>query len=152
MVAPYLVLLKAEKSRDKVTQKYTFLAGKYYIGDPCYAIANEKWDSLIDNTGCFGIEIKDKPLPNWSDGLYRYKGYTCFASGTAHGDGVYISKIGRHPVDAGLLGIIPSEAVDKKESGYPLPRLGVFHTFEQPFQVCEIDGIFYFGDILIDTR
>ena len=135
-----------------MTRKHSFPAGEYYIGDPCYVVEQDKdWDELIENTGVFGIYTENpkthKPYPNWDDGCYQYKGKTCFAHGTALGDGLYSSQIGIHPVDAGMLSIVPIEAVDKFH-----PRDGVLHKFDEPFDVYEKNGVFHFGWIKINTK
>ena len=99
---------------------------------------------MIDETGCFGIEDG----LNWDDGKFLYNAHKCFASGTQHGDGTYEDNYNRaYGVDAGLIGIIPELACD----GDSLDG-GNFVTFEEDFLVFEDDGVFYFGNIVIDTN
>ena len=129
-----------------MTTKHILPAGKYYIGDPCYVVADNLWDKLIDSTGCFGLDLEN--VTNWNDGKFFYKALPCFASGTAYGDGVYRDGMGgKYPVDAGLIGIMPVE--NCKKSGLNLGRIVEFlHSFE----VWEDNGIFHFGHIRIDTN
>lgn len=131
-----------------MTKKFLFPAGKYYIGDPCYAVKDEKWSDLIESTGCFGLEdrLETKYL-NWDDGAFIYNGRKCFASGTVYGDGTYYDKQYReYGVDAGLLGIIPFESCDGDSM-----EGGNIVEFEKEFKVYESEGVFYFGNIKIDT-
>lgn len=132
-----------------MTQKHLFPAGRYFIGDPCYAVANTKWDELIKNTGCFGYE-EGNHVTNWYDGVFYHNGKKCFAWGTAHGDGVYKdNKKGRYGVDAGLIGIVPFDAVDEEDNSI---WGGHCYTFKEIFQVWEDGRVFHFGDITINTN
>ncbi|APR02385.1 hypothetical protein RSJ2_3982 (plasmid) [Clostridium botulinum] len=116
-----------------------FKKGKYYIGDPCYAVKEQKdWSKLLDDTDYFEAENQ------------FYKGYPILGGGTAYGDGIYKDNEGRkYSVDAGLIGIMPIEAIDKECEN--IERLGNIIDFDNNF-ITEIkDGIFKFGDIVIDT-
>ena len=76
-------------------------------------------------------------------------GMTCFAASTAYGDGVYFDKERReYSVDAGLLGIIPLEALDLNFEGDG----GQIIEFDEDFTVSEEDGVFTFGDVVINTK
>ena len=135
-----------------MTIKHKFPAGKYYIGDPCYAVKNGNWSDVIRDTGCFGIEIdelmSDGKVFRWNDGKWIYRGKFCFASGTTYGDGSYSDNENReYGVDAGLIGIMPIEVCDGDSmSG------GNIVVFDNEFEVWEHDGIFHFGNIIIDTK
>ena len=135
-----------------MTKKYTFPAGEYYVGDPCYAIDNAVWDDLIAVTGCFGYNPDD--LSDWNDGLYHYKYRPCWCHGTAYGDGMYRGSDGYHyAVDAGLIGIIPIEAVDMSELTSLIDFTGFrIKTFDKDFEVWYNDGVFHFGNIRIKTN
>lgn len=131
-----------------MTRKHIFPAGRYFVGDPCYVIADKNWDELIKNTGCFGLN-ENMDVINWYDGVFYYTGKKCFANGTAYGDGVFQDNAGRrYGVDAGLIGIVPVGATDDNNSSW----CGHFIAFEENFIVYENDGIFYFGNIKIDTN
>jgi hypothetical protein len=124
---------------------HTFPAGKYYIGDPCYVVRDGSWGKLIDETGCFGLDLDGK---NWDDGKFTYRGKFCFAAGTAYGDGCYTDhRGGEYPVDAGLIGILPVEVCVKKNL-----KDGRVVDFTSDFEVYEFDGVFHFGHVKIDTN
>lgn len=114
----------------------TFKAGKYYVGDPCYVVRDHKvWVQLLDDTNYFQNENQ------------TYKGRTIFAEGTAHGDGCFYDYEGReYGVDAGLIGIIPFEIIEGVGCG------GQIIEFEKDFKVSADNGIFTFGDVVINTR
>jgi len=137
-----------------MTIKHTFPAGQYYIGDPCYAIRDNNWISTLKETGYFGLrtsadENNGDPITNWDDGVFYYNGHACFAGGTAYGDGVYGDNFdGSYGVDAGLLSIMPVEAIDEK----PERWLCEYRTFEKDFEVWESGGVFHFGKVRIDTN
>ncbi|EQC1535559.1 hypothetical protein ACY1J9_001390 [Clostridium botulinum] len=117
-----------------------FKKGKYYIGDPCYVVEKHKdWLKLLEDTDYF--KEKDQ----------FYKGYSILGGGTAYGDGgVYEDNEGReYSVDAGLIGIIPIEAIDKECKS--IEWLGNIIDFDDDFTVEIENGIFKFGDIVIDT-
>lgn len=137
---------------------HEFEAGKYFIGDPCYFISDDNWDDVIKRTGCFGLHTENGQ-EDWFEGLYHHNGKECFAWGTLWGDGSYdvldISN-GRNPVrlhslgvDAGLLGIMPVEAVDvtPKFVGGKL-QWNFYESFEV---MCTRDHVFYFGNLKIIT-
>lgn len=130
-----------------MTQKHIFTAGKYFVGDPCYVISDKNWDELIKNTGCFGIN-QNMNTTNWYDGVFYYDGKKCFASGTAYGDGMFEdNKKNIYRVDAGLIGIVPIEAINEDNPSW----LGHFINFKKNFIVYENNGKFYFGETTIDT-
>ncbi len=118
-----------------MTQKTTFPAGTYYIGDLCYCLPSEKWMALRDN------EL---------NGLIYY-------SSTAYGDGSYTGSDGNeYFVDSGTIGICPVCEIKKTFTRGTVLKDGNgyhIHTFDKDFivdtDVC--NGIFKFGDITIDT-
>ena len=116
-----------------------FKKGKYYIGDPCYVVEKQdKWMELLEKTNYFKNEEQE------------YKGYPILAGSTAYGDGVYGDNEGRiYCVDAGLIGIMPIECIDKKHDN--IEDLGNIVEFEDDFDVSIEDGVFEFGNILINT-
>lgn len=122
--------------------EHTFPAGKYYIGDPCYAIANADWMEVLDQSDFF----------EKNDGIFFYKGQTCWAHGTAYGDGEYGDNRGNsYGVDAGLIGIMPVTACDKDTLFHVGLDGGNIINFNKDFRVWEGDGTFHFGTLYIKT-
>jgi len=99
MVTPHLVFNEEEdpdnwKRVGSTKKSFKLPAGRYYIGDLCYAMKEEVegiWD------GKFGYE----------DGIYKNAAGAHFAMrGTEDGDGMFVSNYGKdYPVDAGHIGI-----------------------------------------------
>lgn len=134
------------------TKKHLFKAGNYVIGDPCYFIADENWDKVLEDTGFFGAPMVDaKPPKDWDEGLYHYKGLKCFAHDTAWGDGEYICPLLKESVwvDSGVIGIMPIQACDMFPDGH---KGYIIHKFIRNFSVWEKNGIFHFGIYDIDTN
>jgi hypothetical protein len=77
----------------------TMPAGEYWVGDPCYAVPREQWQTWLDASwaveGSGGILIADidrSPV---------------LGIATAFGDGVYEAEDGTSfPVDAGMIGLV----------------------------------------------
>lgn len=127
-------------------KRFTFPAGKYYIGDPCYVVANDDWIPLLNNTGCLGCDDS----PNYDEGLFTYKGKQCFASGTAYGDGCYSDNRGHaYGVDSGMIGILPEEVCTFGQT--VSNEFDNVFEFKHEFEVWEQNGMFFFGKIVIDT-
>lgn len=128
------------------SRTFKFEAGKYWVGDPCYAI--DRWEEVGKATGWFGSD-DDNPAAKTFTGEFEYNGRRCFAWNTAYGDGEYKGSDGfSYGVDAGLIGILPVEAVDDPE----VKDLGNVMTFDSQFTVRCIDGVFTFGRLMINTR
>lgn len=124
---------------DKVAAELP--AGEYYIGDLCY-VMNQEWDEFC------ALTIKDNYVLNGKFTLAD--GRVFFFSQTAYGDGTYQDNKGNsYPVDAGLIGIIAVK--DISENDLKNLDLGSVHNFDRPFDVSAEAGIFYFGDVRIDT-
>ena len=119
-------------------KKFTFPAGRYYIGDPCYVVADDDWIPLLHATNYL------------DEGLFTYKGEKCFADGTAYGDGCYRdNRRNSYPVDAGLIGILPEKVCIFPPNAYM--EYNVLE-FKREFEVWSDGGVFHFGDIVIDTN
>jgi len=112
-----------------------FKAGKYYVGDLCYVVEkHEDWMQLLNDTDYFRNDNQS------------YKGYPIFVASTAHGDGTFHDQFdNKYAVDAGIIGIMPFEAIEKEGKG------GNIIDFKEDFEVVTAHGIFYIGDIKIDT-
>lgn len=115
-------------------------AGKYFVGDPCYAFNHMTWDELMKVV--YSIPF----LPNFiqiDDEKFMWSEYT------AYGDGCYFDQRGNeYGVDSGTIGVVPFEYF---EEDLHLLGLGLIKTFDKPFKVeCEA-GQFVIGDIIINT-
>lgn len=133
-----------------MTRKHLFESGNYWMGDPCYVVAEEDWDSLLKDTGFFGLSGHTTNEEVYDDGLFIYNSGQCFAHQTAHGDGVYYSTDGnmRLGVDAGLLGILPEDVINYESGCYASGALRRFYT---PFYVWEENGTFHFDEYVVPT-
>jgi hypothetical protein len=110
--------------------KYTLPAGRYYIGDICYAL-NE--DIYYD----FWCEKN-----NFADGKYVYKAHNFVVNSTYYGDGYYSSNSVDgmcYAVDAGVIGMVHENLIDKSKHSI---HLGTMHTFTDDITFEYVDGTF----------
>ena len=117
----------------------------FYVGDVSYVLSDDVYQS------CWGTK------KNFADGYFAVspiRRLAFAAASTAFGDGVYCDNEGnRYPVDAGNIGLVPLELVEK-EQGLRLGQVflthGVasFHWFEGVFTI----GLPKDRLIRIDTR
>lgn len=117
----------------------TMPAGKYFVGDPCYAVKDEMW---LDWLNAADYSQNRHLVANTPDG-YQVVGFN-----TAHGDGSYFDQYGfRYGVDAGLIGLVPYEHNPEHDS-----ILSNVVTFDSPF-VASVDekSNMQFGHISILT-
>ena len=121
---------------DKCNQKQkcgdafaTFGPGKYFIGDICYALPDDKYDSI------WGDKYK------YQDGVYE--GFA--VHGTAYGDGEYYGSDGvSYSVDAGVIGIVDI-GEEQRYCDYELNRLGkIVEVQDCVIMNCDKDGNFEF--------
>ena len=118
-------------------------AGKYFIGDPCYVIDDpiddgKRWDRFCDEF-CGG------------DGIEEFDGENIFVHHTMYGDGCFAGTDNHnYPVDAGIIGVIPISLCTSKiksTKGY-----GRIVNFKKDFSATYENGIFYIGDVEINTN
>ena len=118
------------------TIKVVVPPGKYVLGDPCYVVPNEDWQSLLKSCDYFNLAIG------------TVHGYQILAFSTKYGDGTYTDNKHRYyPVDAGLIGLVPCSYAKDANSEYS-------HIVEFSFNtVCSRhkDGTLTFGSISIET-
>jgi len=117
-----------------------FKAGTYYVGDLCYVLS-DRWDEFCDLT-----IAKDGVL----DGTFVMKDGTLFYTHcTMYSDGTYSDQLGReYSVDAGLIGVVAIDDIDEDPNAIDG---GNVITFDKAFECSYKDGVFYIGDITIDT-
>jgi len=119
-----------------------FPPGKYYVGDLCYVISDAGWDDFCKMTITDGGNVLD--------GYFKWKSKFLWTHGTAYGDGCFLDQNGdEYSVDAGLIGVLPFELIDKHE--YDITDLGNVLEFFTPFTCDYDDGIFIIGHLKIDT-
>lgn len=111
--------------------KATLPAGKYYIGDLCYALREDIYDKVYGGQG-------------YDAGLYTSSLGSFMMYGTG-GDGVFKGSDGyEYPVDAAHIGIASLACCNSEEEVYG----GKVFTFSQPVE-CKFDDAaftFYAGD------
>lgn len=114
-------------------------AGKYWIGDLCYIIDRENWNTVCKFLGD-GSEMRE--------GVFTLLGREGAIFGTAYGDGGYYDQEGNeYGVDSGTLGIFPAGVFSSPtESG------GHIFDFPEDFPVECVDGEMRFGRIRIPTK
>lgn len=124
-------------------EKVLVPAGKYYLGDPCYSVPDDEWDSLLGSCNYF-LDSAVGTCPN---------GLKVLSFGTAFGDGCYSDNTGRlFPVDAGMIGLTPVlEGWNRDDCGCGIED-GVYLVEFTQDTICSSDGkVLRFGGISIDT-
>jgi hypothetical protein len=124
---------------------YNFGPGKFYIGDLCY-VMHPEWDEVCDIT-IDGSKCKE--------GVFELSDGREFGMwGTAHGDGTYSDGKNEYSVDSGTIGVIHVDDITDKDEFEGVVEIGLGHviTFENSFRVFCEDGVFHFGNIIIDTN
>lgn len=122
-------------------------AGTYFLGDPCYAVPDERWHDLLESCGYF-----DKsPV-----GVFVFKGttYEVLAFSTAYGDGEYVDQRGhRYAVDAGMIGLTPVlEFPGWRYADNELEEMGQIVEFDHDVTAStDGEGRLTFGEFSIDT-
>lgn len=123
----------------EVKHKFSLKPGRYWIGDPCYIVPDDKWRALLDSCNYF-----DVPLGTIDE-------VEVIAFRTMYGDGTYKDQSeNEYGVDAGLIGIVSVEQAEK--SGWTVDKkLGTISEFKRRFNCTEEDGIITFGYVTIVT-
>jgi hypothetical protein len=119
----------------------TMPAGRYWIGDPCYAVPNDRWMEWLK-----AADYMEQPRYL----IAEFDGRPVLGISTAYGDGEYYDRggLGSFPVDAGLIGVVPVEVAQADVTGMHLVE------FEHDFE-CRYDeddaGLIVLGHIEIET-
>jgi hypothetical protein len=112
--------------------------GTYYIGDPCYVI--EDWDKALKVSDYFE-----------KDGLHLLDDKFFIGFSTKFGDGTYTDTDGiPYHVDSGLIGAVAINLCKDLDS-ISIDSLGTIHTFDEPTECYEDNGLIAFGCLEIDT-
>ena len=126
-------------------------AGTYYIGDLCYVLGTDVYDTIFGSTGYqSGIYVEKTSAPNEYLGQSIGKNRFFAVAGTAFGDGMYPASDGKEfAVDAGIIGICSQSLMAKNDGG------GHVYTFDEP-AICRFEhGRFFFNwgydSLVIDT-
>ena len=126
-----------------------FPAGKYYIGDLCYAIPDSLWDDV-----CNLIIVDNQVL----DGQFELHSHKFAIYSTAYGDGTYYDQLrNEYPVDSGSIGCISIDSLtalgfdDDLVMKIVNDELGQIVEFDKPFTCYSDDGTIRFGHIAIAT-
>ena len=126
---------------DMSTLKVSIPAGKYWLGDPCYAVPQDLWMDLLNSCEFF-TENPVGTVTGSDGGKYHVLGF-----GTAYGDGCYADQFGNeYPVDAGLIGLVPVGLVESYPQGCRLVE------FTEDTLCTWFDGAMKFGGYRINTR
>jgi len=125
-------------------------AGKYYIGDLCYVMADDEWLDICD------ITIQGTRV---IDGEFQLKDGRRFAMySTAYGDGVYYDEYGHsYSVDSGSIGCILLDDIKYVDNFDQFLDVGAILEFDKDFVTwggrgeSDWEGIIQFGHVVIET-
>jgi len=119
-------------------------AGEYYIGDPCYILDEDQYDTLLCETEFFMQGSVDRGGVMFDKASRKY--FSVFS--TKYGDGVYRGNNGfSYGVDAGCIACIPVEMVSEPRYDTDVTAVQFDHDFEVRYE----DGLIVFGDVIINT-
>ena len=123
-----------------VTNTVVVPPGKYFLGDPCYAVPDDLWDELLESNAYFEIPVG------------KAGGHDVLGFSTAYGDGTYEDQYGHaFPVDAGLIGLVPVALVNEKEIAEYTELPGIWVEFTTPTTCSSNNGVLTFGKYHINT-
>lgn len=118
LISKNLQKLTESRSDDMNVGTIKSSTGKFYIGDPCYALPDEIYHNIWGDKYDF------------EDGLIETDTEAWLVHGTAYGDGCY-GPNGEYPVDSGTISVIPTSLIDEdKLHGYSM-ELGQIYSGEE---------------------
>jgi len=176
---PAPVLPKAKLSDWNFTKsskiKVTLPAGRYYIGDLCYVLSDEDWNTYCaafdwgkscdthNEEDGYDCEIWLAPdavdTEGWLNDTGAQPWRPCYTFNTAYGDGCYLDQEGRqYCVDSGGIGAIRTDHANPEKLAEAVSR-GLGHLHEMKVDedgltsgMCGYDkGVLYFDHVEIDT-
>jgi hypothetical protein len=107
----------------------TLPAGRYYIGDLCYALKDTIYQGVFGENG-------------YAPGHYKIVAGEFMIGRTAYGDGSYLgSNDFTYGVDAAIIGIASMSVCNPEEEVYG----GTLHTFTEPVKCTFKNGLFEFS-------
>lgn len=115
-------------------------AGRYYVGDPCYAFSHgtNTWDRIGAATDWFETNATELQPGKWVGGF-----------GTMWGDGEYNG----FPVDAGLIGFVHEDLVEPGCTFLENPECGRWVVFAEAWVARAYhNGEIHIGHIVVDTN
>ena len=119
-------------------------AGKYYIGDLCYVMADEEWREICN------IIIKGEKIVDGEFELPDGRRFAIYS--TAWGDGEYHDQYGHtYSVDAGSIGCVRLDDIKYVDNFDQFLDLGAILDFSEPFVTGSQGGQLQFGHVLIET-
>lgn len=120
---------------------YTFPAGTYVIGDPCYNLSHERFDEFLSSSD----SLETAGQVTLSDGST----VAVAAFFTARGDGRYNDHSGfEYAVDSASIGIMPLSALEGAEPDESTKVV----KFKHEFECYDSAGTLVFGHIEINTN
>jgi hypothetical protein len=134
--------------RAQMAENKTYPAGRYYVGDLCYArvLGGKRWDAVVD--------LMYAPDSGEDGGSLSIDGIDFWYHHTAYGDGCfYDGNTGlEFGVDAGLIGIVSAEAAEAAEAAETDEIVGGHIVeFARPFTPHYEGDTFYIGHLVIPT-
>lgn len=121
----------------------TMPKGTYYIGDLCYVMNDDKWQSLVNEIYKDGDEGRQGEITMPFGTVVIYDTY--------YGDGEYEDQyFNKYSVDSGSIGLISVDLIDKESD--TINDLGMIVTFDHDFTCMVNEGVLKFGKVLIDTK
>ena len=129
----------------------TYPAGKYYIGDICYALDKDVYERQWGKKYNFNVGTHVLHYNNVQDGITV--NYTSF------GDGMFVDERSKleYYVDSGTIGIVPFNMCSSKNIKDGKIKGGHFIESTSPVEFKSVSGIFVIGYnnnqnmVIIDT-
>jgi hypothetical protein len=129
----------------------TYPAGKYYIGDVCYALDDDVYHQQWGKKYHYDVGTHDIQFNGVHDAITM--------NYTAYGDGTYVDELSKLEfyVDSGTIGIVPFNLCSSKNIKDNKIKGGHFIESTTPIEFKSISGIFVIGYndnqnlIIIDT-
>lgn len=125
-------------------------AGTYFIGDPCYSAGQD------DQAWQEWVRVAEEDSRGFTDPMAgaSFNGFPVLGVNTMYGDGGYPASNGfTYSVDAGMVGAVPEELIDKMGiERSSLDDLGTWETFTEDFDLTYgEDGTIAIGWVAIYT-